>query len=485
MILARLGFVIVGPDDAPILETAASAEPREPKAPKTASPRLTSQRSSVASARVADRGSNGLKVALVVPFVHSRTRARSFPVEALKRDIAAGAVEVVVFPEMHCDATVEQAQSVVDAEARALGCPVLMGVWASGAYQTAFYSNPFAKRGETSSHRYFKHATSERLAYEWPGYKQHRDEMFAPIRLRGTSIGVQLCHDMFFGLVSARLRAEGAEVLVDLTGSNVNGAKWTNVLRGRSIEHGCPMLCTISDTEGKTGLATALAFSNGRKLHAEVNRLDGRHGSGGYAVFDTNGNRFELEPDASTEQSYSDKVYDTIRIGLGSSRKDLDVSVTIAAGKPVIAGARPASVSAPGWVGFETRAGRLGVLGLSAASLRDPTAILRMEPTTTVFSQHVVVYVGGPDDELSHDEIVCMLRLRAIEHRMAVGYLSPSIREMIKTNRYKNIQRFAEQDGVFGLDGMFMGGTFSSASADASGLGIPDRYIAQYLSLMG
>ncbi|MCK6587648.1 MAG: hypothetical protein L6Q76_08700, partial [Polyangiaceae bacterium] len=328
------------------------------------------------------------------------------------RDIQRGEVDIVVFPEMHENAQINDAEAVVRAEAQALGCPVLMGIWADNAYQTAFYCNPKPSQGDTARHSYFKHATSLRLAYEWPGYKANREAMFSPIRLRGETLGVQLCHDIFFGLISNKLRSEGASILLDLTGSNVNRTKWKNVIRGRSIEHRCLVLCTMSHWPDRGGIATAFAYRGGQEITPAIDRLDDGP-RGGYAVFDTE-QAPSLSDDATAEQAFTEKAYAAIRIRLGAAdRRSCDVAVYLEQGQLLAVGARPLrSAVAAGWTGYQTSAGSLGLLLLPGQALYDPLAITRAEPRPPRFEQHIVVY-GNVNASESHDEIVALLRLRA------------------------------------------------------------------------
>lgn len=419
-----------------------------------------------------------LRIALVVPDYRTSDRG-VYDKAALRADITGGSVDLVVFPEHFLQAHLRDAAPAVDALAHDLGAPVLTGVWVDDAYQTAFYANPYAGERDTRSHFYFKHSTSVKTAYDWPGYRLHRDRMFEPIRLGDARIGVHLCHDMFFGLVPARLRAGGATTLINLTGGDVNLAKWRNIVRGRSIEHRCLFLCTMAKarTDGR-GAAAALAFDRGRPL---LPSGDGRTPAPGrHVVFGTRAGT--LDPgDASRTQAFSPRAYDDIKIGLGARpQRGLDVVVTASHGALHVAGGRRVA-GQPGWTAFTTACGSLGVATLPMSALTDPYAVHRLEPRSAVFDHHLLVYGGG--NEPTHDEVIALLRLRAIEHRMACGYLGVHGRELIKTSRYKNIQRLRHVAGVFGLDGMWMGGTFASASDASSALGIPPAHISAYREL--
>lgn len=284
-----------------------------------------------------------------------------------------------------------------------------------------------------------------------------------------------LCHDMFFGLVGARWCAAGADALVDLTGSNVNLAKWTNVIAARSLEFDMPFLCTIGHWAFQdSGSADAIGFRSGRPLRP-LRSIDTAH-DGRVVIFDLAGEQDRSAWDGAS-QAFTDKRYRTIRVALGATTASAHAHVGI---DRRIKGHVDAKAS--GWHRFKIGNAIVGVLALPLSALRDSLAIHRAEPTPTPFDHHVVVFAGS-DIDLDLSDALSLAKLRAIEHRMAIGVLSPTIREMIKTNRYKNIQRFQHDDGVFGLDAMFMAGTYAYAH-EGRGNGICVEWLPAYRALI-
>ena len=415
-----------------------------------------------------------LRVALVVSEVTSRAEvcAGLYPKAVLRRMIQAEEVDLVAFPEMFRDcATRDGVVPKVKDIAEELGVPVLAGVWCIGEQmQCAGYWNPAPGSNDTREHFYAKHATSVRLAYELDDYAEVREAMFAPIRLRGRKVGVQLCHDMFFGLVSAKWVSNGANVLFDLTGSNVNMAKWTNVIAARSLEHDIPFLCTMANwTFVKGNAADAIAYRGGRPIRPTRTTPSGKKGR--VTLVDIAGPVDERV----TNQAFTDKKYSRIRIALGSSAP-ADVHV---AQDGTVDGVHVASHV---WHARSIKGRRVGILVQPIAALRDSLCIHRAEPNKSPFDTHVVVFVGD-EGEIDHEDAIALAKVRAIEHRMAIGLLTPPAREMLKTNRYKNIQRFRDIEGVFGLDDAFLGGTY--ASAPESGIqGIRRQFIPDYRRLV-
>ena len=305
--------------------------------------------------------------------------------------------------------------------------------------------------------------------------------MFAPIVLKGRRLAVQICHDMFFGLVGQRMRRTGAEIFLNITGGGVNYRKWSNVIRGRSLELHTAFLCTMAKRPDEGGVARPVAFHNGAPLRASARNL-GRSGFGGYAVYQLSSAPRVGGPtdgDHDQDQPYSDKQYDDITVTTKLNTA-ADIAIDPAAGALEVRGRRVVDVDR--WRGFESASGRVGVLGLDLESLRDGRVLYEHAPPRRTFDHHIVVYFAAREPRTFSD-VLALAKLRAIEHRLGVVVVAGNHREALKTNRYKNIQRFREVDGVFGFNAQFLGGTWSTAGTTAT-LGIPERFFSEYLALL-
>jgi hypothetical protein len=418
---------------------------------------------------------NHLKVALVVPNYGHAWDGGQFRLSDLRRACHASDVDLVVFPEGYECVPRNEARNTLSWWASLLQVPVLMGVEADG-YQLAVYCNPRPQGDDTPQHLYVKHSTAKRLAYDWPEYQGADDPMFCPIRLGGEHLGVHVCHDMYYGLIGHRLLRAGCRVLIDLTAGNVILAKWRNVVRARSLETAGPFLCTMGyDPNAKSGSAAGLAYRAGRPL-VPVTDTTGDGGAGGYVVFDLAG----AVEEAADGQPYTEKAYTDITLSLGAAGPS-DVVCRLRGQGVTISGA----VACEGhgrWLGFANAVGKIGVLPLPLSDLADGLAVHRSDVPERVFDHHVVLY-HAPESPARMADVLALMKLRAIEHRMGIALLAGDVREVVKTNRYKSIQRFAEQHGTFGLNAEFLGGTWSTAGA-TSLQGVPRRCFASYLSLL-
>lgn len=415
-----------------------------------------------------------LRVALVVPDYRYRwDDSRRFQLEGLRKMCREGEIDLVVFPESYEDGSAES----VEAWADDLGVAVLVGVAHEDGFQLAAYRNPRPEPGETAAHLYVKHSTAARLAYDWPGYRGASDPMFDPIVLRGERIGVLICHDMFFGLPLHHESARGATMFVDISGGDVNEAKWTNVVRGRSVELRAPFLCTMA-RRSAGGKAVALAYCGLRRYEPRHDST-GTASRGGFAVLEIA--QDALGPVEEDDQAFTDKVYSDITLALGTGA-EADVSVGLSNGAVAVGSKRLPVRRRDTWTEVTSPAGRIGILAAAVERIDDGTLLHRCDLGEGAFDHYIVVY-AGTHSERSAGELLALAKLRAIEYRVAAAILTGTVREVIKTNRYKNIQRFAEHGGVFGLNTEFLGGVWSTASAKST-LGVPRDRFAKYRALL-
>ena len=415
-----------------------------------------------------------LRVALVVPDMgidwNESSHCRYDELEAACHE---GKLDLVVLPEAYeVVASDEMEEWVIDNLYACLKVPILIGLTSEEGFQVAIYVNPKSSGSDSRRHLYVKHSTADRVAFDWPGYAGGADRMFEPIVLGDARIGVQICHDMFYGLVGQQLRHHGANLYIDLTGGDVDERKWRNVLAGRSLELSAPFLCTMAKLDENRGKARAFALDRGRDLEPTYATVNAR-GFAGFEVFDL-GDRRPVS--RILDQAFTDKHYTEITINRSRSA-NADIHARLTDGNLILEGHELKPVGR--WRVFRTNAGPLGILPLPVSALGDGLAIHRHDVPQGTFPHHVVAYYGQPNDQ---DEAMALMKLRAIEHRVGVLLVGEDAIECIKTHRYKNIQRFRERDGVFGLNAEFLGGTRSTARA-ASTRGVSRRYFEDYLAL--
>jgi hypothetical protein len=423
---------------------------------------------------------SALKVALVVPnYAHEWDHERHCRIKNLRAACRNGEIDLVVFPEAYDWQDGRKIQAIADDWAGYLEAPAIVGIGTDDGFQTAVYRNPSPRRGETATHVYVKHSTADRVAFEWPEYRYQSESMFKPILLRGRNIAVQICHDMFFGLLGQRMKREGAEVFIDITGGGVNLRKWTNVIQGRSLELAAPFLCTMAKRPREGGASRAIALSAGRLLRPTCRNV-GAEGFGGYVVYELGAvhQNGASEDDDGEAQAFTAKRYRDITLTV-NGEAPADICIDSDDGGVRVRGEAIAAQGA--WRCFQGRVGRVGVLSIPLARLWDGRALYHHLPDRGAFDHHVVVYFARAKP-VALDDVLALMRLRAVEHRVGVVVVAGEYREALKTNRYKNVQRFQEVNGSFGLNAEFLGGTWSTAGS-TPGLGIPERFFDRYLAV--
>jgi len=372
-------------------------------------------------------------------------------VKQLRAACQRSEIDLVVYPEGYVKAPADRVQRAVNRRADHLGAPVLLGVATNEGFQVAAYRNPRARGQETPTHLYVKHSSPPRLAFEWPNYAGPRDAMFLPICLRGWSLGVQICHDMYFGLVGQLLRHAGATAFINLTGGNVVAQKWANVMRGRSLELNGPFLCTMARDPARSGASRALAFDQAQPMRLAAWAPGMPAGEpGGYAVVELGSQPFSV----LDEQGFSLQSYDDVTVAVGTG-KDADLVVARTADGMTLSGRQPERTVGE-WRGFATRHGRMGVLLLGLEEMRDGLALYHAMPPEGVFDHHLVVY-QAPQSPVNRANCLTLLKLRAIEHRIGAMLVAGEVHELVKTDQYKKIRRLQERDRCFGLNARNLG----------------------------
>lgn len=389
--------------------------------------------------------------------------------------------DLIIFPESYVtNCKFSEAICEVKKIAENLGKAVLAGVSTEDGYELAIFWNPKPKPGETREHLYVKHSSASKLAYEWPGYKGKDDPMFNPIVLCNKKIGVMICHDMFFPLITHALVKHGAEILIDITGGNVKFQKWNNVIRGRSLEINGTFLCTMGHSHNENGKSSCIVYESGRKVPFLVQKngktevtLDGPE-SPGFAMVDVPCKNFMPE---KHKDPFSIKNYSDITINFGKSgESDFEIRKMNAA-LIISSYGRILNPDADEWIRIE-KSGIVGLLVLPLINIKDRIVMLKKRPRNHI-GYHLVLYHGNKPDNLTDSDLLALAKLRAIENRVGVLVLTDRMREALKTNNYKDIQRFKEQNGSFGFNKYNLNGLEGIFN-----IGIPETFKDEYLKLL-
>lgn len=397
-------------------------------------------------------------------------------------------IDLIIFPEEYItDIKFEQALEKVKEFSKKFNTAVLLGIKTKEGYQIAVFYNPNPQKKETKEHIYIKHSTAEKLAYEYPDYQGKEDKMFKPIHIKGRKLGVMICHDMFFPLIPHNLVKQGVEILIDITGGNVNYKKWKNVIKGRSIEIKNTFLCTMGYDCERSQRSYCFAYHNGKVI--PVYCIKGRY----MEIIKDFKNLPEppyfcmlsIPPKKLINEEeyieYTEKTYSDITIALYTeqyTKKKADIEITrIGSEFYLILNGKRINLEENNWV----KIGDIGLLSFPLTEIIDPTLILRsilnLKNSDKKARYYLVLYYG--ESELTESEVISLAKLRAIENRVGVIVFSKDIKLVLKTNNYKQIQFFKEKNGVYGINKMCLGGPESVFTS-----GIPVKFKEKYLKLL-
>lgn len=423
-----------------------------------------------------------MKCVLCVPDKNQSDEGRAIYEHSVAQFAEIVDADLVIFPESYLrNYKLSDAMNGVKKISENIRKAVLAGVSANEGYELAIFWNPNSIPGETLEHLYIKHSSANRLAFEHIGYKGKNDMMFNPIILCGKKIGVMICHDMFFPLITHNLVKNGAEILINLTGGNVKFQKWNNVIRGRSLEIGGAFLCTMGHSNKESGKSSCIVYECGRKVPffvkqngKTVERLKGPEPPG-FAMVNVPCKNFI--PDSEGDKNlFSDKYYSDIVVMFGNSNR-ADLEIIKINDKIIISSyGKLLNPDADAWIRIH-KSGVVGLLVLPLEELKNRIAILKRRPQYYV-DYHLVLYYGNKSD-LTNSELLALAKLRAIENRMGILILTNDMREALKTNNYKDIQRFKEQHGAFGFNKNNLNGLEGVFS-----VGIPESLKNNYLNLL-
>lgn len=318
--------------------------------------------------------------------------------------------------------------------------PVLVGVSCDFGTEEAYYYNPSAA-DETEWKLYVKHSSANRVAFDIDYDKDYIQQLYKPIILNGKKIQVCICHDMFYPLLMERLEQEGMDILINLTGGNVRMAKWTNILKGRSIEIEGTVLCTMANNSTIKQPSERIAYHNGQRIQPVFTLGDGRK-EHAFSIFDIEDLRFI----DVAEQSYSKYKYNEFTVSrtkgdciVSDDGFEIDTKVTDLK-------EYKSSLS------MQRGEGRIHVHACDIDDLFDRTFVYRAPRETN--ADEVFIYFS--DDDIEREKVTAILKLRVIENRIAAVIVAPNIMIGAKTNRYKDVQLF--EGDTIGFDARNMKG---------------------------
>jgi hypothetical protein len=357
--------------------------------------------------------------------------------------------------------------------------PVLSGFSVdSNKGEWAVYYNPAPKKHESKVKYYCKHSTAGELAFDLPDYRKIQNDLFSPILLNGHQIQANICHDIFFPLITEKMEKSGMDVLINLTGGNVQLSKWHNVFQGRSLETDIPVFCTMNYFSLKeSGNSEAFGFYNGQKLlpNEKVGSIENEEAE--FVMFSLSG--LKSDQDFVPVSNLSKNVYKDFRIGLDTEAA-CNVSLIVKKDVPFCIDIKSKKETNLYKDWYLQMSKKIGMIGLNYNDLKLRSKLFEFEYPKGIENYFVIYY---SKDKVDVEKTISLMKLRAIEARIGAICLAPNLKVLIKTNNYKNIQMFKPVNDVIGTNLQNLGGINSIYTKGRNNVGMPERVKDQYLSL--
>ena len=381
-------------------------------------------------------------------------------------------VDLVVFPEGFLfGKNPEKCWDDIEEISLLLNCPTIIGFSTVEGREDLYYYNPHPQKNDTPSKNYIKHSTAESILFDYDLTFEESVVYYSPIYLKDLKIQVNICHDMFFPIIMERLEKEGLDILINITGGNVKMSKWTNILRGRSIEIESFVLCTMSNRTWMKQPSDRIAYHNGQRVSPVFTKGTGST-TNAFSIFNVSLNNIVYLNESPSQ--YSTKSYDELTIGLSD-----DADITIQLQQTRLKSKLEILETTDCSYLLQKKDKKIRVHIVDADCLFDRLCVFNQPHD--VNEHHIFVYTS--EIPLNKENAISLLKLRVIENRIAGVILSPHLKIAAKTNRYKDIQLFEMSSSThkIGLPLEHMNGFDSIYQKNSnSAIGIPLIYKTNY-----
>lgn len=152
----------------------------------------------------------------------------------------------------------------VDKLSQKIGKPIILSAWQPVPIEDvdhpvdfyfSYYTNPNPTESDTVNHVYFKNTMTGLSPLGMEDYDKAifiNWDPFRPIVLNGKKIGMTICYDCNHPIFSALYGVQGVDIIINMTGGNVDYHKWYRYNQVRAMENECFSLVTMGYVEDKT-----------------------------------------------------------------------------------------------------------------------------------------------------------------------------------------------------------------------------------------
>lgn len=313
-------------------------------------------------------------------------------------------------------------------------------------FHFSYYTNPNPRKDETLNSIYFKNTMTDVSPLEFENYIEfviNDCYQFAPIVLKGQKIGMTICYDCNHSMFSALYGAQGVDILINMTGGNVNYHKWYRYNQVRAMENECFSLVTMGYESKSKENSYVYGFDPDGCNMSFFNLMDPTTKKSNLVdsvyVYDTNAYEAlpDLAPSEPSENKFQDFLVEAGNISkwLDKAEKLTDFLYILKQGEDniVFAICDGETVQVPVFV----------------------TALLYSDELKSIKNKKYIIV--NRRDDLDGDDFLDLqldpiLRVRAMENYCAVVLESPTANRCYQTTSTRQSQVVKEVNGKFGID---------------------------------
>ena len=310
----------------------------------------------------------------------------------------------------------------------------------------SYYTNPQATENETINRVYFKNTMTGYSPLEFEDYENSILEQwnqYAPIFLKGKKIGMTICYDCTYPIFSALYGVQNVDIIINMTGGNVDYHKWYRYNQVRAIENECFSFVTMGYMPKRKENSYVYGFDPDGYNMSFSNLMDTTTKKSNIVdsvyVYDTDAYEAQpaLTPSDPSENKYQDLFVEAGNISalIEKSKKLTDELYVLNQGSDniIFVVCDGETVQVPEFV----------------------SALLYSDDLKRIPNKKYII-VNRRDDIEDKDflnlQLDPLLRVRAMENYCAVILESPIANRCYQTSMNRKSQIVKEVDGKYGID---------------------------------
>lgn len=245
-------------------------------------------------------------------------------------------IDILVFPEFswvpfiqlmeESDLTIEEDYNKVVNEclklSKKINKAIIIGSYDKNDLIYDIYANANATEDETKDSIYIKHIGTPTSAFDFKNYCNLSKVLYSPIIYKDHYIGMTICYDCNHAIFSRMHSLQGADIIVNNSGGDIDYNKWYKYNQSRAIENSRYTFVTMGGEANNSKIKSYVyGFNpNGKKLSPKLINYesDTENMPGGIYIYDLADDDASEEPEPSINQVKTENKYKDIFIPEGN-----------------------------------------------------------------------------------------------------------------------------------------------------------------------